>query len=345
MDNITTIDPTTTNNWNQIISTLEGNSIFHTSNWAKVLKETYHFTPKYLLGGNAGKSEFILPIMGVKSFLTGHRGVSLPFTDFCGPLIKDEFSVKDAIDSITSIAKNQHWDSLQIRGGHPLFQDKTPSTFYLNHILKFGKTDDEIFSNFKSNLRRNIKKALKQDIKIIVDNSYESLKKFFQLNCLTRKKHGLPPQPFQFFENILKHIINQGLGSIFLAEFNGSTIAAAIYFHFNNKALYKFGASNDKFQLVRANNLIMWEAIKHFNSLGYKELDFGKTAPNNTGLQRYKLDYGPVEKERAYYKYDTKTDNFIHEELKENGWHNKVFSKLPISALKVSGSLLYRHVA
>ena len=45
----------------------------------------------------------------------------------------------------------------------------------------------------------NIKKALKEGVEVQLHNSFESVKSFFKLNCMTRKRHGLPPQPFKFF--------------------------------------------------------------------------------------------------------------------------------------------------
>lgn len=345
INKIPTYDPTLIATWNDNISTLAGNSIFHTSNWARVLSDTYQFTPLYFIRGKVDNPNFILPLMGVKSFLTGNRGVSLPFTDFCEPLNDDLYSSNDTLDSIVLFAKQQNWDSVQLRGGNQIFQEKVPSATYLNHVLKLGKTEEEIFCKFQSNLKRNIKKAEKQEIQIVLENSLKSLKAFYYLNCLTRKKHGLPPQPFNFFENILKHVIQQKLGSIFLAKYNNNTIAAAMYFHFNNKVLYKFGASDNKFQHLRSNNLIMWEAIKHYNKLGFQELDFGKTDISNEGLRRYKLSYDAIEQSLNYYKYNLKKNDFAKDKLKINGWYNKVFNKMPLLVLKTSGSVLYKHIA
>ena len=39
--------------------------------------------------------------------------------------------------------------------------------------------------------------------------SVEAVRIFYSLQCQTRKKHGLPPQPFKFFLNIHKHILSQ----------------------------------------------------------------------------------------------------------------------------------------
>src|SRR4030066_163040 len=47
--------------------------------------------------------------------------------------------------------------------------------------------------------KRNIKKSEREGVEVKILNSLESLNEFYKLNCITRKKHGLPPQPYNFF--------------------------------------------------------------------------------------------------------------------------------------------------
>jgi lipid II:glycine glycyltransferase (peptidoglycan interpeptide bridge formation enzyme) len=105
---------------------------------------------------------------------------------------------------------------------------------------------------------------------------------------MTRKEHGLPPQPFHFFKKIHDHIISKNLGVVVLASFDRENVAGAIYFHIGEKAVFKYGASDKKFQHLRANNLVMWEAIKWYSQNGYRSLCFGRTEPENQGLLQFK---------------------------------------------------------
>ena len=44
-------------------------------------------------------------MMEVASILTGRRGVCLPFTDFCGPLLFDELALPLVVRKISEIAE------------------------------------------------------------------------------------------------------------------------------------------------------------------------------------------------------------------------------------------------
>ena len=185
---------------------------------------------------------------------------------------------------------------------------------------------------------------MKEGVEVKIDRSLESVKEFYRLNCMTRKEHGLPPQPFHFFKKIYDHVISKNLGMVVLASLDQENIAGAIYFHFGEKAVFKYGASDKKFQHLRANNLVMWKAIQWYSQNGYKNLCFGRTERKNQGLIQFKSGWGTTEQQINYYRYDLEKGSFVRGSSKVTGFHNKVFRNIPIPILKKIGALLYRHV-
>ena len=87
-------------------------------------------------------------------------------------------------------------------------KDNDPATSFKIHNLKLKTNPDEILSEFRSSTRRNINKAMNEDVQISLSNSLEPFKEFLRLNWMTRKQHGLPPQPDRFFYSIFNHIIS-----------------------------------------------------------------------------------------------------------------------------------------
>jgi lipid II:glycine glycyltransferase (peptidoglycan interpeptide bridge formation enzyme) len=173
----------------------------------------------------------------------------------------------------------------------------------------------------------------------------ESLNAFYRLNGLTRKKHGLPPQPLSFFRTLYDKIILPGKGKIFLAKVEEQIIAGAVFFEFGDQIIYKYGASDEKYQALRANNLIMWKAIEYGCLQGYNHFDFGKTEPGNEGLRRYKLSWGAQEALIHYHKYHIAKQRFIVESAKERHWATRIFAGMPTGLLKLLGQVLYAHAA
>ena len=179
--------------------------------------------------------------------------------------------------------KKRQWKYIELRGGTDFLGDGPASAWFYRHTLDLTPGDAKLFKGLRDSTRRNIKKAEKEGVTVRFETTPEALREFYRLNCLTRREHGLPPQPWQFFEHLHEEILAKGMGSVALADYKGNTIAANVYLHTNGDAIYKYGASDKAHQNLRANNVIMWEAIKLYAGKGFKSLCFGRSGARKRG--------------------------------------------------------------
>ena len=186
---------------------------------------------------------------------------------------------------------------------------------------------------------------MRKGLTLTMSQSAAALAEFYRLHCMTRQGHGVPPQPYRFFEKIHEHVISQGLGHVVSAEYEGRIVAASVYFHFGQNALYKYGASDKAYQWLRPNNLVMWEAIKWYSQNGYRSLCLGRTELSHTGLRQFKTGWGADERLIRYLKYDVGADRYV-EDTPQQGTpaYHRVMSRMPVPLLRLAGSILYRHV-
>lgn len=329
--------------WDDQLATHIDSSFFHTSNWARVLSESYQYRPQYFISSN-GTLEIMIPFMEISSVLTGKRGVSLPFTDYSAPILGGEPNEHDWIRSVIRHGKASGWKYIEIRAS-VTFSDSIPaySTYY-GHVLDLTGMKESSNTSFRNSTKRNIKKAIKEGVTVAGFTTDESIREYFRLNCLSRKEHGLPPQPFIFFKKIYEHVISKGFGFITLASYEGKNIAGVVCFHYGGKAIYKYGASDRKYQQFRANNLAMWEAIRLSIREGCKSFCFGRTEPDNHGLMQFKSGWGTKEGTLRYYRYNLETDTFIRGKPYGNSFYRKIFNAMPIPVSRIAGEILYRHV-
>jgi hypothetical protein len=335
------INPIGNSNWNALVAAQSKHSFFHTAEWAKVLADTYGYAPVYFA---AGETDF-LPLMEVDSWLTGRRGISLPFTDDCQPLCADAATFQKLFAGAVEFGKIRNWKYLELRGGRELFGEVPASLSFYGHGLDLTAGEDKLFSQLESSVRRAIRKAEKSGVTVEILQSAEAVGIFYSLQCRTRKKHGLPPQPFKFFLNIHRHILSQDMGMVVLARHAGRPVAASVYFYFGGRAIYKFGASDETFQELRGANLVMWAAIREFIRRGMKHLDLGRTSVGNDGLRKFKLGWSAKEARIEYVKFDLKKNEFVADKDETSGWHTRVFRMMPVFLSKAIGAALYRHWA
>lgn len=338
------INPLSYKGWDELLMSSEGYSIFHSQAWARVLHDSYQYHPLYFTIIDKGKLSALVPVMEVKSALTGRRGVSLPFTDYCQPIVSDETQFREILNYINQYGKEAGWKFFELRGGNGLQLNAASSSYYYTHTLELGEGEEEVFLKFRDSTKRNIKKAIKNKVQAAVHRSPESVQEYYQLHCLTRRRQGLPPQPFYFFKNIYEHIISKNLGFVVLATHQEKNVGGAVYFHFGKKVIYKFGASDIAHQHLRANNLVMHHAIQWSIQNSYQQFCFGRTEPSHQGLIRFKEGWGTQGHQLNYYKFDLRKDSFIQDRQKKNRDGYFIFREMPVPLLKMAGSLLYRHV-
>jgi lipid II:glycine glycyltransferase (peptidoglycan interpeptide bridge formation enzyme) len=220
-----------------------------------------------------------------------------------------------------------------------------PSLSFYGHVIHLERGPEALFAAFDSPLQRGIRKAEGAGLKVEFSTSPEAMRDYYALHCQTRRRHGVPPQPFRFFENIASFVLARDHGYIATARLQGRAVAAAVFFHFGGQAIYKFGASDFRFQHLRPNNLVMWETIKRCAAGGFLRLHLGRTSLAHEGLRRFKLALGAREGKVEYYKYDFAQRAFVTDVDRVEGWFNHLFRCLPPPLLRLAGIIMYPHLS
>jgi len=330
--------------WDHLVALHHDVSCFHTSGWAKVLHQSYHHQPLYLHFSCGGRLAALVPLMEVHSAFTGCRGVCLPFSDACEPLIFDPESIDLVTDQLVRLARERHWKYLEVRGVKSLRLAASPVAQFYEHTLDLRSGTQDLITRFASPVRRAIRKAERSGVSALIVRNRKAIGDFYRLHVQTRRRHGLPPQPVSFFLSIYEHIIKPGLGFIVLIQRESRPIAAAIFFCFGKNALYKYGASDKKFQGLRANNLVMWQGIQALAQAGTEKLHFGRTECKNDGLRRFKLSWGTDEETMGYFRVDSWGRQSLAASRHDSGFHKKIFGILPLVFNRLAGAMIYPHL-
>src|SRR5438270_809040 len=172
---------------------------------------------------------------------------------------------------MSELARERNWRYFEIRGGRGMLPASAASSrqFY-GHKVRLSEDSEGLLIRFASPVRRAIRKAQKSGLNVQVATTREAVLQFYRLHVRTRRRHGIPPQPLSFFLNIYREAIKGGHGFVVLAGSSAKFIAGAVFLQFGKNAVYKFGASNTSYQEFRANNLVMWEAIRFLMHLGLR---------------------------------------------------------------------------
>jgi hypothetical protein len=339
------IDPLADAAWDDKVRAHPDCCFFHGASWARVLRDSYGQHPAYFALQNGAGFSALLPVIEVKSILTGFRGVSLPFTDFCPPLGSDRSTYSALLQEVIAEGRRRGWRHLECRGGFEMLENVPSSMSFCAHTLDLTVGEEKILKRFEGRVRNAVRKAEAAGVKVEILQDLVSVKEFYRLHCETRRKHGVPPQPFRFFESIYREIVAKGQGIVVLAKLQGVAIAGAVFFNLGTRVIYKYSASDKMAQQVRPNNLLMWEAIRWYARAGAAEMHFGRSSISNEGLRLYKRGFGTTETPLHYFKFDLRRQQFVSGNEKPPGWANRVCSALPLPLLRLAGRVLYKHMS
>jgi len=338
------MNPLVDREWDDAISAHPDATIFHSTAWARVLVDTYGHRPCYVQISLNGGLLALVPMMEVQSVLTGSRGICLLFSDYCAPLAFSSFGHDLVTQKLQQIAHERGWSYFELRS-HSIVPVNTPaSESYYGHFLDLRIGPEALISNFSSSVKRAVRKAQRSGLNVSIQSSPDAMAQFYELHVRTRRRHGVPPQPRSFFINIQRHLLNPGFGFIVLVECQKDPIAAAIFFRLGRHAIYKFGASDERLQELRANNLAMFEGIRSLAEGGAETLHFGRTDKENEGLRRFKLSWGATEETLDYVRFDTSSGAWKHPRDSRSTSHRRIFRALPASLNRLAGAMIYPHL-
>ena len=333
--------------WDHFIESHPGGTPFHTSSWLHTIHETYSFEPLlYVSKKENGDISSVLPLFRLKSAFFGTRLISLPFSDFCPPLFDTEEDFEEIISYLLStVGKKTKY--IEVRGNLPKKTDFICHNYYKQHYIKLTSDPIETKKNInKRTIQYSIRKAQKAEVEIREENSLQGIEEFYKLNLMTRKKHGVPPQPKKLFLNLFQHMVAKGYASILLAVWDSLTIAAGIFMRYKETVYYKYNVSNPLYLTKKSpNHLLTWKAIEQACLEGYRYFDFGRSAPDNTGLMRYKEMWGAEKHDLPYFYYpQVKGIGSKGEGGLLYGIVTKLWRKMPNAIVSKLGPIIYRHL-
>jgi hypothetical protein len=342
--NFLSVNPLAIADWNARFVPPGADAFFHTREWASVLHDTYGFEPCYVTTQDPNTEPLMLPLMGVRSRLTGCRGVALPFSDYCAPSGLTPALAKPLLAELGAMGHRRGWRYCELRSGAG-FPPETPCfARYWRHDLDLAHGEAALFVGLASSVRTAIRKAVRAGVTVNFLTTPAAVREFYRLLGQTRRGHGLPPPPFRFFANLHRLMLARGMGVVALAHYEGHVIAAAVFGCHGKQVLFKYGASDKRQQARRAPTLLMWEAIRHFAGLGYMQLAMGRTSWRQEGLRRFKRGWGGAETEVRYLRYDLQAQQFATRTTPDPEAGYALFHLLPLPLARLAGAILYRHV-
>jgi CelD/BcsL family acetyltransferase involved in cellulose biosynthesis len=336
------IDPVSDLRWRRLVEASPLSSVFHTPEWLLALKRTYGYEPVAFADTNAGTTLADgLLFCRVRSPLTGQRYVSLPFSDHCEPLVEDPHRLTGMLESLRDLGKRER-RYIEIKPIRPaaLPGGFEPTQRFFLHVIDLRADLDGIFGAFhRSHVRRAVRKATRVGVAIDAGHTESSLRDFYALHRMTRRRHRAPVQPLSWFRNLAEAFGDRM--RLYQANYEGRPVASILTLRHKQTLVYKYGCSDHSYKQLGATPALFWRAIVDAKAAGCVEVDLGRSDLDHHGLIAFKEHLGGRPSMLTYYRHTENTTGF-----RVPRWLaalQRVLTRAPESVQLKAGNVFYKH--
>ena len=339
------IDPRVDRRWQLFVAGHARSSVFHETGWFQALHHTYGFEPFVITTANHGE-----PLRNgvvacrVASWITGKRLISLPFSDHCEPLVDSEGELQEFLGWLRADCTESGAKYLELRPltTHEFGIDPGDGApWYYLHTIDLTPCVSAIFASLhEDSMQRRIRRA-QRELTCEVGRSDSLLEEFYRLLVLTRRRHGVPPQPRGWFRNLMRCMGDQL--EIRVARKENVAVASMMTLRHKSTVVYKYGGSDANYHYLGGMPFLFWDLIETSRVCGATEIDLGRSDPDNHGLITFKDRLGSKRRLIRYYRHPHASHNRVKSILRRAHWE-RVFSIVPTKIMPTIGSIFYRHL-
>ncbi|CAL9638481.1 lipid II:glycine glycyltransferase FemX [Streptomyces sp. enrichment culture] len=185
-------------------------------------------------------------------------------------------------------------------GGDGTGDDGDAQPRHVFHVPLAGRTTEDLWSGLNQEWRRNVRRAQKEGVEVVVGSAAE-LPQFYRLLRITEERDGFRlGRSLAYYERQYAALNAEEPGrmKLYLARHGGEILAAHTMITVGRRVWYQTGASADHRREVRPSNALQWRMLLDAHALGADVYDM-RGVPSTLdpderayGLLRWKLGTG-----------------------------------------------------
>lgn len=341
--------------WDAYVSSHPGACAFHLSGLLDAIRMAYgHAVFKLAaLGSEPGTGQpairGVLPLVHVKHFLFGNTLVSIPFFDIGGVLADDQEAESALLEGALTLAAKLKAATLELRSLAPLAGRINPGwavktrTHKVRMLLDLPESAEALMGSFKSKLRSQIKKPIKEGLKVRIGGA-DLLDDFYSVFLVNMRDLGSPVHSKRFIRQVLEGLPDKARAHV---VYKGKTaVAASIMVGFRDTLWNPWASSLKDYSSLSPNMLLYWSMLEYACSHGYRYFEFGRSTPGE-GTYKFKEQWG-ARPAPLQWHYISKNGYEISDSVAENSkmrLAGRVWRGLPVPITQIIGPRIRKHIS
>ena len=351
--------------WDAYVNAHPKSTLYHLYNWKNIVEKTYAHKTYYLIAIDSSNSTNltnpsnpvigILPLVHIKHFIFGNSLISIPFFDLGGILADNDEVEKALLSEAIKLAQKLKAKNIELRHTKPLSclrelnssNSINPITVVtkshkVRMLLDLPESPEELMKFFKSKLRSQIKKPVKEGLKSKI-GGLELIDDFYEVFLVNMRDLGSPIHSKKLMLCVLEEFPENA--KIILIYKGDEVIACSLIVGFKDTLENPWASALRKYSRLSPNMLLYWTMQEYACDNGFKYFDFGRSSPDE-GTYKFKKQWG-AKPFPLHWQYISLNGKSIGAQASKKSEFEKAiqyWQKLPVPVTKIIGPMIRKHI-
>jgi lipid II:glycine glycyltransferase (peptidoglycan interpeptide bridge formation enzyme) len=137
-------------------------------------------------------------------------------------------------------------------------------------VVDLRGSEEDVFNRMKPKARYNIRLAGRKDVLVHPSDNMDA---FYRIMGVTSQREEFNVHSLEYYRRAYALFYPKGMCELFVADFQGQTLAAVMAFAYGKNAYYFYGASGDVERNRKPTYPLQWETIRWAQAKGCTEYD------------------------------------------------------------------------
>lgn len=306
----------------------------------------------------------IVPLVHIRHFLFGNSLISMPFCDLGGILADDEEAEETLLAGAIQLGYELKAARIELRHTRPLqcleklahgradgLNSEDPSRPHpkctavsdkVRLLLPLPDSSEVLMKSFRSKLRSQIKKPLKQGMTTRI-GGLELLDDFYNVFLVNMRDLGSPVHSKKLVAAFLDEFSSKS--RIVAVYKDGRPLAASVIVGFKDTLANPWASSLREYSSLSPNMLLYWSMLEYGCDNHFARFDFGRSSLHES-TYKFKKQWG-AEPQTLYWHHVALGGTSMENGRSEKDTYRmaiEYWKKLPVPVTKVLGPPLRRYI-
>jgi len=271
--------------WDKYVYDSPQATMYHLAGWKDVMEDTFGLRSHYLSAKEGDQILGVLPLLHIKSRLSGHFFTSMPGS-VC---TQDEETARALVERAKELVRASRAGYLILRDSHRKWDvpELVTNEDHCTLVLKLFDDPEQQWKSIDRRVRQHINKAISAKLEMVIGPDY--LESFYPVYTQALREMGTPTQGPEFFRNALRQF--PAHFTIIMVHHNGQVLGGTFAAFFRDTIYTTWAGFLRQFYELRLTHSLYWETLKYGCENGFQWIDLGRSKVDS-GTYVFKTRFG-----------------------------------------------------